>query len=484
MVFNSSDLMSKIFEYLEWGKQFNEDLLSCSVVNSHWFYHVWNVNSVYRIDLEKLVERTLEFKENEESNVTRLWQRLIHTKCLEYCRMDNEISAKVVLNKLSMFRKIETVNVAMESTNRKMLTTIMSRCKERITYCDIRMIDTSDRENRLSPLFLPNVRYLQIGDLYFYRIWTNKCTTLILDWIEYISKDWCQFVIKTCDCSSISNLILNKITFDGESINESILQQFSSKFVNLKRLKIVLPWEVNTNVLAFWQFLNLIVLRNNGQVELTVENVDNDSMIEFNQIIQNKNVTISKLKLGHNLNSNDAMDWIAQRDSLGLNHLVISGNSGTFGQMTKFLKQASFKSTSVVEMDARVNLSDLNDFLGWHLTVAKELLYIVNVFVYLDMYNDDTFVRLFRLLCQNITKLFARQIPIDVKIEFTRNKDDKKKLYNSCLPIYSSNFKGEFLSKYNKPKCKMNHLCLPRVQPWTYFTGGYRILLRATNVQR
>ena len=50
LLFNSSDLMTQIFQYLEWGKAFDEDLYECNLVNSHWLYHVWNVNSVYHIN--------------------------------------------------------------------------------------------------------------------------------------------------------------------------------------------------------------------------------------------------------------------------------------------------------------------------------------------------------------------------------------------------------------------------------------------------
>ena len=64
-------MMSKCLEY------FDKDLLSCGVVNSNWFYHVWNVNSVYMITLQKT---TLHHSKNEKSNATRLWQRLIHAK--------------------------------------------------------------------------------------------------------------------------------------------------------------------------------------------------------------------------------------------------------------------------------------------------------------------------------------------------------------------------------------------------------------------
>ena len=38
LVFNSNDLMSIIFQYLEWGRKFNADLFCCSLVNSRWLF--------------------------------------------------------------------------------------------------------------------------------------------------------------------------------------------------------------------------------------------------------------------------------------------------------------------------------------------------------------------------------------------------------------------------------------------------------------
>ena len=296
-VFHSSDLMTEIFQYLEWGKNFHIDL-----VNSTWFYHAWNVNSVYKVDLGQSIDQTLRYKhkENQESNVTRLWQRLIHAKYL--CCHVNSMSiddkkpprlqlSQLLFNKLSMLKRIEKVEITSDSTNWKILKAIMSNCKESITYCDIKMNDKLNRENGLSPLKLPNVRSIVIRDVYFHRIWTNKCRKLKLN-VGNISKDWCQFVIKNCDCSSVNNLTLYKISFN-ESINESILEQLASKFISLKRLKIIIDftWGVDKNVLIFWQLLNLIVVKNNSTVELEVAMIKTGAL---DKVIKNTNVRISK----------------------------------------------------------------------------------------------------------------------------------------------------------------------------------------------
>ena len=486
LVFSSIDLMPEIFQYLEWGEDFKQDLLQCSLVNSDWFYHVWNVNSVYKLDLEPLVEQTLKCQHNEDSTVTRLWQRLIHAKSLRLLRASTDViekSSPLLVNKLCMLRKIEKVHISIKPNmmDLNMLKTIMSKCSKRITYCRI-WITPFDKENELSPLKLANARKIEIDDLYFYRIWTNKCRELNLTCRKSVSKDWCEFVIKNCDCSSVRNLILCGIKFDNQSINESTLKQLASKFVNLRQLKIEFSWAVDENVLIFWQLLHSIVLKNNVKVELNVFSLDSESLSQLNKMIENRDVKISKLTLTLWCSSTDIMDWVKQRDSCDLNHLVI-GSRMIFNEMMKLFKQVSLKSISIVEIDGTDNWSDLNDFLGLNVIVENELFVIVNIRENLSFggYGDDKFSPLFDLFCKNIIKLLAQQIPFDIKIKLS----GYKQLYNSCLLIYSPYFENnQFLSKYNKPKCNVNHSCLPRVQPLVYLSDNVDyVLMRATNVQ-
>ena len=70
LLFNSNDLMCKILQHLEWGVNFNKDLFKCSLVNSYWLYHVWNINCVYHVDLTQLFKKTLRCKQNEENIYT------------------------------------------------------------------------------------------------------------------------------------------------------------------------------------------------------------------------------------------------------------------------------------------------------------------------------------------------------------------------------------------------------------------------------
>ena len=76
MVFNLEDVMCCIFQYLPWF----EDLFHCSLVNSHWLFYAWNINSIYYADLSKLLYLTSKYDNNDDNTVTRTWQRLLNAK--------------------------------------------------------------------------------------------------------------------------------------------------------------------------------------------------------------------------------------------------------------------------------------------------------------------------------------------------------------------------------------------------------------------
>ena len=142
-----------------------------------------------------------------------------------------------------MCRKIEKVNVMGAGEVKKCMSTvisIMSRCEDRIKYCGTHVVIFSDGEEfeAPSPLKLPKAPCVDIGDVVFYRIWTNECRRLKLFNVDNISKDWCKFVIANCDCSNITSLILSNVKFEANSINEMVLKQWALKFYNLKTLEI------------------------------------------------------------------------------------------------------------------------------------------------------------------------------------------------------------------------------------------------------
>ena len=128
-----------------------------------------------------------------------------------------------------MLRKIETVDIVIQQANWKQIAAVLSKCRETLTNCKLQMVVTplpyGENDPKLSPLLLPNAQRIAIFDVYFYRIWTNKCTKLMLYGTRYIGQDWCQFVIKNCDCSSINSLVLQTLIliFLGTIIGVGIL---------------------------------------------------------------------------------------------------------------------------------------------------------------------------------------------------------------------------------------------------------------------
>ena len=498
LLFNSSDLINQIFQYLEWGYNFDDDLYSCSLVSSHWLYHVWNPNSVYHADLYKLVKHGVD----NNRKCTRLWQRLYNVKSIEIqfdLDLEDDKAALPTANKLSMFRKVEKVNVTVvEADANKCISVvipIMSRCKHRIKDCRIHIgpndFDLEDFKVP-SPLRLPKAQYVEIGDLLFYRQWTNECTQLRLQWFDDISKDWCKFVIENCDCSNITTLILHRVMFDDNSINEMILKQLAMKFYNLKTLQIEMALNVDDNVLLFWQLLKPILSKNKTKVQLAVAELLHEDASILSKKMDEKDLKIDKLTIGSMFRNDDAVDGtiklIQERDNGGLNHLAIEGAISD-SQRTKLFDELKCKSITTFELEG-YKIKFVNPLLDWKKIVQKQIFVIIDVHGYgSDHNNSDEALSLFKQLYENVYQLFVQQIALDIKITFKNVKDSKE--FSSYLSIYSSYFENsEFLSKYNKPNCNSN-ICLPRDKPYTYFyvndskkTQWQRyFVFSATNVQ-
>ena len=103
-VFNTNDLMCYIFHFLDHGPNFDGDLFNCSLVCSYWLYHVWNPNSLYFVNLDKLFKN---FHKNIASQ--RQWQRIISARMVTLNLSDNSWYTNLndkMLSRLLMFTKI------------------------------------------------------------------------------------------------------------------------------------------------------------------------------------------------------------------------------------------------------------------------------------------------------------------------------------------------------------------------------------------
>ena len=307
LVFNTNDLMCHIFQFLQWGYNFDDDLFQCSLVNSCWLYHSWNINCVYFIFLDKIIQETVEscynyncnknlnVNSNNNNNIAiRMWQRLIHAKSIyiDFCQF-SENDYKQLENKLSLLTNIEIIYADLSclktSLAIKIAQLLISRCKTKIINFDLKL--PRGKKIKLSPLQLPNAKIITIRDTYFHRIWSNKCVELKLACIDNIEKNWFEFLIKNCDVSNVNNLSLRSITFvDDECMDEIVWKQLICKFVQLKTLSIYFWERFDVKVILFWQLLISVLVANNIQVELVLQDMDIDTLGELNKLTSQYNL--------------------------------------------------------------------------------------------------------------------------------------------------------------------------------------------------
>ena len=150
VVFNTSDLMSQIFHYAQ--DDFN-DFINHSLVNSHWFYHSYNINSMYYFDLTRLMQQTFELdpqvcnnsnnsndnnNNNMDNSVTRMWQRLIKVKhiCLETDKEHMWHGSNLLLSKLSILTNVEIIRASIYDSDYRLdwWEQLLKQCQDKIKW--------------------------------------------------------------------------------------------------------------------------------------------------------------------------------------------------------------------------------------------------------------------------------------------------------------------------------------------------------------
>ena len=488
LVFNSSDLICSIFQYLEYGYKFDGDLVSCSLVNSCWLYHSWNINAVYHVDLGALMDITVKYNENDENNILRIWQRLINVKSIE---KHFPSLNKLLLSKLLLLRNVEKFYAwfdDFDTYHNAGFKALMFKYAQRVTFCKVFV----PKPKTQPPLVIrfPNAQYIYIGDLYFYRLWSNRCEHLVLGYDSIVDKQWCDFVIDHCDCSNVSILHLQLYKIDP-SVNKSVLKQLASKFINIQLLEIRIDEIVDKNVLLLWKMLKPQLLQNNGNVKLFVDDFEDDEYGVLNNVIQQEKLKIDKLILRKNYwkkeNTTFAAKFIQNRDNDGLNHLKFISRRDKL----ELCKQISFSSTNILEFDDDKymdnHLSYLNDILGLNKVIKTKLLIILNTNITVDeketKQDNDKFSLLFRLLCKNINRLMKYRVPVDIRITFS---NVNMMMFEKCNTIYASILSANILSQYKEPRCNST-ICVSRREPHLFFAATNKavdcVVLIATNVE-
>ena len=480
-VFNSSDLMCCIFQYLKYEDKFDGDLLACSLVDSCWLYHTWNANAVYYVDLYQIAKITPNFNKNDNSNISRMWKRLVHAGSV-YIHQPPLYSG-IVLKKMLLLTNIEVLTayfklrVATEIERFKLL---MKEYAPRLKICDIGIYESHLTENQLSTIKFPNARKITIQNLFFYPLWSNKCQELVFYSNVNIRPKWCKFVIEHCDCSNVKILKLScKI---DSSVNRSILEQLVAKFTSVEKFKIDISNGVNNNILLFWQLLKPILLKNDGKVELNIDDINRNEINFLNAMIIMHNLKVEMLTANISFNNSNriaAIKFIESRDNEGLNYLKIGIWEEQKSPKTQLHKLLSFRSINVLEFESKYERSSIgyvNQLLELNEIIKRRMVLIINADVsiseMLDYYHDDVaekkFLRRFNIFCQKIYKPIKLKLPVDISITF-KNWDEIH--FKQCMEIYLALFYSKnVLNEYEEPTCN-NTSCKPRVKLHTYFDG-------------
>ena len=290
MVFNTQDLMTSIFQYLKYKsctkkKGLIGDLLNCSLVCTHWLYHVWNPNSIHFAYLTDMITLTIALCDHDErceedkvykSTVIRMWQRFYNAKYIvcafnynfDICAMDDihldnmNFANSILIDKFSIFKNIIKIDLIMnvyQELYMTILKILMQNCKTNIQHCCIQINlkgKQSSEQNKINDnnindsdantpvVTLPMLKLAKLKCLHVYHLpfnieWSNKCQSLYL---FAISNEWCNFVINHCDCTGVQKLVLNnsiKVFNKTSIINKSLLAKCAQKFKNLKHLEMI-----------------------------------------------------------------------------------------------------------------------------------------------------------------------------------------------------------------------------------------------------
>ena len=366
MVFNSKDLMCLIFQHLEYGENWTGTLVNCNFVCTHWFYHAWNPNCIYFLNLTKLIVNTMSCSAGDENSITRVWQRIINVKWIDF-GLSSDIKPKSISNhgnlivdkicKLGNVERIEGWCNQNVQYHMLLLKAIIKKNTYKITRYEVEIFCY----NRLKSLKLPNARFIRITTSYYHILWTNKCESLTLYCLNDVDETWLNCVINDCDCSGIKLLYFDWISFslytninqshsyhtdefgqlsltspkiqsdDDKKKTQLLLTKFAQQFKNLERFQIGFYDDCDSCVLLFWRLLQPIIIKNNISIELEIsKHMTQDAHDRLYKLIKDMNATIQKLDIDVGLKKTT--------------HNYIQGDIGSIERFDNFVKLIGNKS--------------------------------------------------------------------------------------------------------------------------------------------
>ena len=519
-VFNNDDLMCLIFRYLTFTNAFIGELHGCSLVNSCWLYHVWNTKLIFgKYSLNYFIYATMKLGGDEDVNnsnnsVTRSWERLVKLKSITFHSLDKSLDENgLLLSRLSMLNHVEEIHVSFDKTNIRLLKVLVKQCSEKINKFHVSIVDadSSIKYPVLSPLYLPNAKIIHMETLYFYITWTKKCKELAIP--RKIDENWCQHVIDNCDCSGIKHLTIYGfgVNIPDSDSNKSILQQFSKKFVNLKRLNIEMSISGTTLSTLSWMELFAMVLKeNDGNIHVkTTADIKEDDFVSMNESVENwvhlngiAENPITRLTFDANFTEESCptdqyaikliklcrknLRWLTvdfdEDNTEGRGSNVIKCITSCLSKSDNDSKNdnSSFKSIKVIDvklLSTFKNLIIVNEMFATDklmniFSENKIFLKVIEVHLYknseLDFSNKESSITKFKQLCSIIKSILTKQIAADIGMGFETSENRERKIYDKIYNSYfgdndNSNDDRKAMGQYKQAKC--NQYCIALKYP-------------------
>ena len=516
LVFNSNDLMSCIFQFLA---NKDNDLIHCSLVNSHWLYYIFNPNLCDEIDFSVLWKTSDQGEAVITKMQARLWQRVIKVKSIIYrtpriSKLSKNKRHDELLSKISMLSNVEKIICRTPPSNIIVLKALIQQCRENIKYFDVAISAKRKHinENVLSPLTLPNAEYIIIHDKYFNIIWSNKCQIMKWSMLAGISTNWCNFVINNCDCSGIKYLVIDDISFDkninnnmnininynvnlnenengneNENENEmSILSLLAKKFANIEKLDIVLELkDYTSNLGLLWQGLAPIIDKNNTYVTLTIQKsrsrvksqllrfIDTND-IRINQIISrlysdemNESLYVIIRKCQH-LERINIINRLIVKNGVSLAKFIAKlkkialGSDKTTTTTTTNCGMPELKTIELIQSLPISSVDIVNDLLSLKFIIQRRIfIMLVITLEIVNFFDEAAFLLKFKLFCQKIYILmFEHQVPINIQLKFEHFGAFNDNSIEKMRQVFNSVFDEKILlSQLKLSKKQCNKYC-------------------------
>ena len=519
LAFNTQDVMCNIFQFLTFC-----ELLNCSLVDTHWLYHTWNINSVYYVDLTNLVSKTGKSVHAGNYNYyARIWQRIVNARSIVLRLLATnkltDFNHDKLINRVSMLGNVEKIGgiCKNEPGDIAILKTIINKCKNKIRHYSLEIhIDAreNDKQNILpDPLELVNLNYIRICDLVFYIKWSKNCDTLNIERMDNISDEWLNHAINNCDCSGIKSLILFNVEF--EMCDEELLKKFAQKFVSLKQLTITILANIDS-CLLFCTFLKDVIANNNTKIDIrTGHYIGYDNYVQLRNIFRDNKLAIDKMEIGvgdesrretWNLQFRGIKKTIASQSNIrhlkiknwqkGGKHLQqfvdyiqnstsnnVQGNCKANdekkdgdgdGDIASPRSTTTFAALKIIEIEdirallqACSNLGLIEKFLQLDI-ISKQNLFVIGNFKAPPV-NEKDFLASFKSLCKNVFRLISSaRVAIDINILFEQLYNAQK-MQPEAQEIFMSYFNEKKLLNECDKKLQRNEYYNPLMKPVASF---------------